>query len=163
MDEIKDLQKGITEVLVAIGKIETEIKQLSSMAGKWEQTEKLAIEALQSTKAAHKRIDELSKQLSELEKKIEEDKKQNKDDKKWMIGTAVVVLLVLGYFLKRTPRIQDWMIQWFLTVAGVVLACGILQAITVESVVQGILAAGIASLTHQIWKQTPEKRKDDAE
>ncbi|MGG4499120.1 hypothetical protein [Brevibacillus reuszeri] len=82
MDEIKDLQKGITEILVAIGKIETEIKQLSSMAGKWEQTEKLAIEALQSTKAAHKRIDELSKQLDELEKKIEEDKKQNKDDKK---------------------------------------------------------------------------------
>ncbi|MGG1662868.1 phage holin family protein [Brevibacillus sp. NRS-1366] len=75
----------------------------------------------------------------------------------------VVVLLVLGYFLKRTPRVQDWMIPWSLTLAGVVLACGILQAFTVESVVQGILAAGIASLTHQIWKQTTEKRKDDAE
>ncbi|MGG1658867.1 phage holin family protein [Brevibacillus sp. NRS-1366] len=75
---------------------------------------------------------------------------------------VVVVLLVLGYYLKRTPRVQDWMIPWFLTVTGVVLACGILQAATVESVVQGILAAGIASLTHQLWKQTAEKRKDDA-
>ncbi|MGG4496170.1 hypothetical protein [Brevibacillus reuszeri] len=97
MDEIKDLQKGITEILVAIGKIETEIKQLSSMSGKLEQTDKLANEALQSTKAAHKRIDELSKQLDELEKKIEEDKKQNKDDKKWMIGTAIgAVALILN-------------------------------------------------------------------
>ncbi|KNB70139.1 holin [Brevibacillus reuszeri] len=76
---------------------------------------------------------------------------------------VVVVLLVIGYFLKRTPRIQDWMIPWFLTVAGVALACGILQAVSVESVVQGILAAGIASLTHQLWKQTAEKRKVDAE
>ena len=58
---------------------------------------KLANEALQSTKAAHKRIDELSKRLDELEKKIEEDKKQNKDDKKWMIGTAIgAVALILN-------------------------------------------------------------------
>lgn len=71
---------------------------------------------------------------------------------------VVVVLLVLGYFLKRTPRVQDWMIPWTLTLAGIMLACGILQAITIESVVQGILAAGVASLTHQLWKQTTEKR-----
>ncbi|MGG1662869.1 hypothetical protein [Brevibacillus sp. NRS-1366] len=100
MDEIKDLQKGITEILVAIGKIETEIKQLSSMSGKLEQTEKLAIEALQSTKAAHKRIDELSKQLDELEKKIEEDKKQNKDDKKWIVGTALGAVALIWNFIK---------------------------------------------------------------
>lgn len=74
---------------------------------------------------------------------------------------VVVVLLVIGYFLKRTPRVQDWMIPWVLTLAGIVLACGILQAVTVESVVQGILAAGIATLTHQLWKQTTDKRKED--
>lgn len=74
---------------------------------------------------------------------------------------VVVALLVLGYFLKRTPWIQDWMIPWTLTVTGILLACGVLQTFTVESVVQGILAAGIATLTHQLWKQTTEKRKDD--
>lgn len=74
---------------------------------------------------------------------------------------VVVVLLVIGYFLKRTPRVQDWMIPWVLTLAGILLACGILQEITVESAVQGILAAGIATLTHQLWKQTTEKRKED--
>ncbi|WP_309479203.1 phage holin family protein [Brevibacillus agri] len=71
---------------------------------------------------------------------------------------VVVVLLVLGYFLKRTPRVQDWSIPWLLTLAGIVLACGILQAVTIESVVQGILAAGVASLTHQLWKQTTERK-----
>lgn len=74
---------------------------------------------------------------------------------------VVVALLVLGYFLKRTPWIQDWMIPWTLMVTGILLACGVLQTFTVESIVQGILAAGIATLTHQLWKQTMEKRKDD--
>lgn len=73
-------------------------------------------------------------------------------------AVVVAVLLLLGYFLKRTPRVQDWSIPWLLTLAGIVLACGILQAVTVESIVQGILAAGVASLTHQLWKQTTEKR-----
>ncbi|WP_025844761.1 phage holin family protein [Brevibacillus agri] len=71
---------------------------------------------------------------------------------------VVVVLLVLGYFLKRTPHIPDWSIPWLLTLAGIFLACGILQAYTIENIVQGILAAGVASLTHQLWKQTTEKR-----
>lgn len=74
---------------------------------------------------------------------------------------VVVVLLALGYYLKRTPRVQDWMIPWALTLTGIVLACGILGVISAESVVQGILAAGVATLTHQLWKQTTDKRKDD--
>ncbi|MED1792467.1 hypothetical protein P4V54_07255 [Brevibacillus nitrificans] len=45
-DEIKDLQKGVTDILVAIGKIVTEIKQLGSMANKLDSTEKLAIEVI---------------------------------------------------------------------------------------------------------------------
>ncbi|ELK38815.1 hypothetical protein D478_27746 [Brevibacillus agri BAB-2500] len=100
MDEIKDLQKGITEILVAIGKIETEIKQLSSMSSKWDETEKLAIEALQSTKAAHKRLDEMNKQLGELEKKIEEDKRQTKDDKKWIVGTLLGAVALIWNLIK---------------------------------------------------------------
>ncbi|WP_340673754.1 hypothetical protein [Brevibacillus agri] len=100
MDEVKDLQKGITEILVAIGKIETEIKQLSSMSGKLEQTEKLAIEAWQSTKAAHKRLDELGEQLDELERKWDEDKRQNKDDKKWIVGTLFGAAALIWNLIK---------------------------------------------------------------
>lgn len=73
-------------------------------------------------------------------------------------AVVVAVLLLLGYFLKRTPRVHDWSIPWLLTLAGIVLACGILQSFAIESIVQGILAAGVASLTHQLWKQTTTKR-----
>lgn len=100
MDEIKDLQKGITEILVAIGKIETEIKQLSNMAGKWEQTEKLAIEALQSTKAAHKRLDELSKQLDELEKRSKKTKNKTKMIRSGSLARYLVPRLSSGILSK---------------------------------------------------------------
>ncbi|MBG9567571.1 hypothetical protein P4U99_03535 [Brevibacillus agri] len=100
MDEIKELQKGITEILVAIGKIETQIKQLTNMAGKWDETDKRATEALQSTKAAHKRLDELSEQLDELEKKFDEDKRQNKDDKKWIVGTLLGAAALIWNLIK---------------------------------------------------------------
>ncbi|WP_242071757.1 phage holin family protein [Brevibacillus formosus] len=34
-------------------------------------------------------------------------------------------------------------------------------AITVQATIQGILAAVIATLGHQLWKQTFDKRKED--
>ncbi|WP_419877656.1 phage holin family protein [Brevibacillus centrosporus] len=74
---------------------------------------------------------------------------------------VVVVLLFIGYFLKRTPKVADWMIPWALTLVGIVMACGMLGAFSVVNVVQGILAAGIANLTHQLWKQTTDKRESD--
>ncbi|MGO4119187.1 phage holin family protein, partial [Rhizobium ruizarguesonis] len=46
---------------------------------------------------------------------------------------VVVILLMLGYFLKRTPHVPDWSIPWLLTLAVIVLACGILQAYTMEN------------------------------
>ncbi|RNB91983.1 hypothetical protein EDM56_04315 [Brevibacillus fluminis] len=111
MDEIKDLQKGITAILVAIGKIETEIKQLNNMAVKLDATEKIAFEAMQSTKAAHKRLDELTKELTdltkkaedikkEIEKRIETDKDRGKDDKKWLVGVALSLVAIVWSFVK---------------------------------------------------------------
>ncbi|MFM1654022.1 hypothetical protein ACI7RC_18255 [Brevibacillus sp. B_LB10_24] len=86
---------------MTIRKIKAEIKQLSSMSGKLGQTEKMAIEALQNTKAAHKRMDELSKDLAELEKRIAEDKKQSKDDKKWLNSTVIGVISLGWNLLKH--------------------------------------------------------------
>lgn len=74
---------------------------------------------------------------------------------------VVVALLVLGVFLKRTPGVADWLIPWILTGAGIVLACGVLREVSVQATIQGILAAAVASLGHQLWKQTTEKRKED--
>lgn len=81
--------------------------------------------------------------------------------KEYLVAQAVIVviaLLVIGYFLKSTPYIKDWAIPWILVGVGIVLAWGVLEEITVQSSIQGILAAGIASLTHQLWKQTTGKR-----
>ncbi|MFF2532760.1 hypothetical protein ACFVS2_28265 [Brevibacillus sp. NPDC058079] len=99
-NEVKDLQKGITEILVAIGKIEEQVKQLNNMAGKLDQTEKLAIEALQSTRSAHKRLDDLFKEVAALEERFVDEKRQGKDDKKWLIGTIVGVIALVWNFIK---------------------------------------------------------------
>lgn len=89
MDEVKELHKGIQEVLVAIGKIEIEIKHLSGMATRLEETQKSVIQLEQSAKSAHKRLDGLQSQVDALEKKLEDDKKTAKDDKRWLLGFLV--------------------------------------------------------------------------
>lgn len=74
---------------------------------------------------------------------------------------VVIALLVIGVMLKKTPHIADWLIPWLLTVSGVGLAWGVMGAISVQATIQGILAAGIATLGHQLWKQTFQKREGD--
>ncbi len=76
---------------------------------------------------------------------------------------VVVALLVIGYFLKKTPIIKDWLIPWILVCVGIILAWGVLEAITIQATIQGILAAGVATLTHQLWKQTIDKRNEQGE
>lgn len=74
---------------------------------------------------------------------------------------VAVTLLVIGVFLKKTPGVADWLIPWILTGCGIGLTWGVLGAIDVQSTIQGILAAAVASLVHQLWKQAAEKRKDN--
>ncbi|NTU28835.1 holin [Brevibacillus sp. HB1.1] len=74
---------------------------------------------------------------------------------------VVVALLVIGATLKKTPHIADWLIPWLLTGIGVGLAWGVMGVISVQATIQGILAAGIATLGHQLWKQTFQKREGD--
>ncbi|WP_301170998.1 phage holin family protein [Brevibacillus nitrificans] len=74
---------------------------------------------------------------------------------------VVVTLLIIGVFLKKTPRIPDWSIPWKLTGGGIALAWGVFGTINVQATIQGILAAGITSLGHQLWKQTKDKRESD--
>lgn len=84
--------------------------------------------------------------------------------KQYMTDKAIIVvvaLLVIGYVLKKTPKVADWMIPWLLILLGIVMACGLLGAVSIVNVVQGILAAGTATLTHQLWKQTKDKRESD--
>ena len=67
----------------------------------------------------------------------------------------VPVLWVIGTFLKKSPKVPDWTIPWIILVLGVVgsVATAIDNPLT-EAVIQGILVAGAAVLTHELIKET---------
>lgn len=69
---------------------------------------------------------------------------------------VVLVLILIGLALKNTPKVPDWLIVWILPVLGIVFSLGVL-GLHVQSVLQGILSAGVAVLSHQLWKQTKHK------
>lgn len=68
---------------------------------------------------------------------------------------AAAALYVLGVFLKAVPRIPNWVIPFILTAAGV--AFGLLLIGGADGVLQGILAAGLAVLVNQGYKQIREQ------
>jgi predicted nucleic acid-binding Zn-ribbon protein len=92
LDEIKELSKGITEILVAIGKIETEVRQISTLAGKLDSTEKTVVRLETDLATAFRRIDELRGQVKELEGQIDSDRKAVKEDRKWLWGAGVAAV-----------------------------------------------------------------------
>lgn len=68
---------------------------------------------------------------------------------------AAAALYVLGVFLKAVPKIPNWVIPFILTAAGVVFGMLILGG--AGGVLQGILAAGLAVLVNQGYKQVKEQ------
>ncbi|MEW9671423.1 phage holin family protein [Ammoniphilus sp. 3BR4] len=66
-------------------------------------------------------------------------------------------LNVIGYALKQTPFIPNWLIIWILLGLGII--AGILSiGFTVNGVANGIIATGMAITTHQAVKQTIEQK-----
>jgi len=70
---------------------------------------------------------------------------------------VVVALWVVGFAIKQTPKIADWLIIWVLTIIGVVAGIVIVGA-NIDGVIQGVLASGIANYAHQLFKQTKERK-----
>ena len=68
---------------------------------------------------------------------------------------AAAALYVLGVFLRAVPRIPNWVIPFILTAAGVVFGLLILGG--ADGVLQGVLAAGLAVLVNQGYKQVKEQ------
>ena len=66
---------------------------------------------------------------------------------------VVAACWVIGYVLKKTPKVADWTIVYIVTAAAVVLTVGLI-GFSVEAVIQGILAGAFAVYGHQIVKQT---------
>lgn len=67
----------------------------------------------------------------------------------------VPALWVIGFALSKTPHIPNWSIIWILF--GVSLTLGtIAYGFSVDAIVNGIVASGVAVFGHQICKQTVE-------
>ncbi|MBM4760868.1 phage holin family protein [Bacillus sp. B15-48] len=67
----------------------------------------------------------------------------------------VPALWVIGYAVKQTPNIPDWSTIWILLAFSIgfgTFAFGF----TVDAIINGIIAAGVAVLGHQMFKQTRE-------
>lgn len=69
---------------------------------------------------------------------------------------VVAACWVFGFALKRTPRVPDWSIIWFVTGLSIVLT-GCILGFSAESVIQGILAGAAAVYGHQLYKQSTNR------
>ncbi|UII57671.1 phage holin family protein [Cytobacillus spongiae] len=65
----------------------------------------------------------------------------------------VPALWVLGFALKQTPKVPDWSIIWILFLAAIILG-NLAFGFSSTGIINGIIAAGVAVLGHQMFKQT---------
>ncbi len=72
----------------------------------------------------------------------------------------IPVLYVIGMFLKRTPKIADWMIPWILLGLGM-LGGFFLADMSVRGILQGVLVSGVTVFANQLYVQTMIKSKQD--
>lgn len=68
----------------------------------------------------------------------------------------VAALYVVGIFLKKTPKVTDWIIPWVLLVLGVGFSISVM-GINATSILQGVICSFGAIATNQILKQTVNK------
>jgi hypothetical protein len=78
----------------------------------------------------------------------------------------IVVIYVLGMFLKKIPKVSDWIIPLVLLVVavaltiiykGIALEEGLNYVTIVNGIVYGILIAGVAVFGNQILKQVSKR------
>lgn len=79
--------------------------------------------------------------------------------KEYLLDEALVVipvLLILGAFIKNTPRLYDWIIPYVLLVIGVAFTVALI-GFNVDAVIQGVLVAGAAVFGNELFKQAKER------
>lgn len=72
---------------------------------------------------------------------------------------VVPVLLILGVIFKNTPKFKDWLIPYALLVLGIVFAVALI-GFNVQAILQGVLIAGAAVFSNQLYKQYIERSDD---
>ena len=69
----------------------------------------------------------------------------------------IPVISIIGSILKGTEKVKDKYIPIILLPMSILLSMGIMQAISVDAVVQGVLVAGASVYSHQLVKQIRKK------
>lgn len=72
---------------------------------------------------------------------------------------VVAVCWVIGYILKRTPRVPDWSIVYIVVLFAVIFVVGLIGWST-EAIIQGILTGAFAVFGHQAVKQAREGMRE---
>lgn len=65
---------------------------------------------------------------------------------------VAVACWVIGYILKKTPKVPDWIIVYAVTIVSVLLTVWMLGW-SPESLIQGILTGAVAVYGNQLVKQ----------
>jgi hypothetical protein len=72
----------------------------------------------------------------------------------------VPVLYVIGVFLKRTPKITNWLIPWILMGLGMIGGF-FLSGMKLGGILQGVLVTGVTVFANQLYKQTIGKYRGE--
>jgi predicted nucleic acid-binding Zn-ribbon protein len=95
MEEIKEMARDITKVLVALGKIETELKQLVNLPDKVDAMSIAIVGLERDVKALTNDVENIKADVSALESRYENERKAGKEDRKWLLGFLVAAITFL--------------------------------------------------------------------
>ncbi|MNB69324.1 hypothetical protein D3C75_158520 [compost metagenome] len=82
MEEIKELQKGVNDILVTVAEIKVEMRNLSGLQAQVAATERNGL-------LLEQKVVVLTKTLEALEEKLRDEKRTASADKKWLIGLVI--------------------------------------------------------------------------
>lgn len=71
----------------------------------------------------------------------------------------VPVLLFIGWMMKSTPKIPDWLIPYVLTLIGIIAGIAFTMHV-VEGAIQGVLVSALSVLINNLYKQWNKKDMD---
>lgn len=74
----------------------------------------------------------------------------------------IPALWILGFAMKQTPKIPNWSIIWALLLVSIVF-CILRFGFSVNVIINGIIATGVAVLGHQMVKQFPKMNNNQKE
>lgn len=70
---------------------------------------------------------------------------------------VIPALLFLGWMMKETPHIPDWLIPYLNTVFGIIAGISITSSV-IDGTIQGILVSAMSVLIFNLYKQWKQKK-----